>query len=84
MNERMTTTNEEDLFAVEVKIYHGGSHGANGGRAKVNVFAANEEDAAAKAVAVFDHQGEWAKVSRVRRANDERRNADPAKERTKE
>ena len=69
MNERRTkATNEEDLFAVEVKIYHGGSHGANGGRATVNLYAANEEDAAVKAVAVFDHQGEWAKVSGVRRA----------------
>lgn len=68
MNERRTTTNEEDLFAVEVKIYHGGSHGANGGRATVNLYAANEDDAAVKAVRVFDHQGEWAKVSRGRRA----------------
>ena len=53
------------LYSVEVAVGDGGGKCGEIYGAVVNVFAANEEEARAKAVRAFENQGQKAKAMRV-------------------
>ena len=61
----MNEGQNERLYAVEVAVGDGEGKCGEITRAWVNVFAANEADAEAKAVKAFENQGQRAKALRV-------------------